>query len=819
MLKNVLNQTRIFVIMRERKIAVLLIIMMLMAAYAQLEAQVVWDNTGGGVFEAGSGSIIRISGGSCGSGANGQSGTILGLGTDETTRLPETVLWTRSSTEQTVQNGLYFTNLGFEGINKIVKDVNVSGIYDISKISDTANAIYPVAYTGTFTYDGDIDTVVQIIAPSTGSNSSTATPYNILVMTGTAKKIERSNAANNNGVYVWNKLGIESGVTATNEGKLFIEGTAESYISGKLDIVNNGHIYINYGNAANSNPPVSKVRVDGEIALPIPIITGNISLKMAPKARLEVYGALNNADSIGAGAYKNVEFDASATPSTVAYYDNSIIMPTACEGLHPYGRLELAGNTAFNQTLVNNVHIAGQVEDAFYFSATGGGILETGDKRLKFIHKLANAKYANDNSEVAGWVERSPACGAETSVSLMPNKDYVFNNAKTVISFQGSGSVPAAAYFALNVLPNTLPSKRFQDASPTIDRQIQFDYDLVDDNAGIGKLQLGFRYNEIPGLNENERTAVYSRLRLAEGYMQYDTYPAGDKPQPIILKDNAGDVVKSVRNPINVIGGDPTFGGLLSITQSAALPAKGGAGIGLAKTGSAPGARDTVYSTSQFLIHIPSEIVSVQNGRWSNPATWEYGETPLAMDSVIIKHLVYTGLYDAYNTPLFGKPPYPMAEDKLATEGMYAAGLYPAGNQLAKHVTIVPNTTEAGQNSCLIIGNEVRNTVAGPDYTTGSQAMDFAKVLKFASSDINGITILTPVIDFGNTAMFPTGYPSYNLTLNDIIGKDVTDPMIQALSGLYIMERRTDGNGPFIKAANIDNKGTQINNSILEIGN
>jgi hypothetical protein len=39
----------------------------------------------------------------------------------------------------------------------------------------------------------------------------------------------------------------------------------------------------------------------------------------------------------------------------------------------------------------------------------------------------------------------------------------------------------------------------------------------------------------------------------------------------------------------------------------------------------------------------PGVVASINPGRWSNPATWDTGEQPLAFDSVLVRHNVWAG--------------------------------------------------------------------------------------------------------------------------------------------------------------------------------
>ncbi len=754
-----------------------------------------WDNTGG-TYKGGTTGKIKMRGTAptaqtgC---ATEESGTIVGIGTSDATRIDATVVWSKpAGADQQVQTGLYFENLYVEGNPKNITDVFVSGIYDVSGMAPTGTVAEQVAnikYDGNFTYDGtgtglDAQNIVMALNATAGG---TGTAYSTLTAVGGEKVIDGTTT-----VEVGKKLDVQVATVVNNSGTLKINNTADvaSTIAGTVNVDAATGIF------NIQAPATAPVQIDaaGKLEL-LATATNPGALTMGAGSRLEVGGTLSNLNTL----YNNTALDASGNPSTVAYNNAGDIMPVICE--NPYGRLEFMA--AANRTLSDNVFIAGQASDALYFpgsqnytSDPAAALTTTDAFKVKFIHPAANATYTNYNAEVIGWVERAPAC-ATTTASIAAGTTYLFHNHLTALSFNAAGGTDLTS-FALQSLPATLPSKRQDDHgqdSLVVSRQYQADYVATGAGAEITNMKLGFKASEITA---NDKDKMYEYLRLSEGYLPTGTY-AGEVPQNIVLADGAGAAVKITKDPATISG---TW---LSVNQASAGATSG---IKLVSGGTAPGVANELFNTSQIVINsTPDIFMSVTNGRWSNPAVWNNSSTPRAIDRVVVRHQVYTGLYAAGN--LFGSGPYDKAEDILATGEVSAIENVLADQVLIStaNVTGWPNISNgAGTTAALIIGNEVQS---------GAENMNFATKLAFGHCG-TGITV------DGSASGSTTDPDAFNI--NDAVANNSA---AQGIKGLFVMKptgtagnnQNAAGDGPIIRATNLTNKGSLSNSGTVEVGN
>ncbi len=801
---------------------IVIIITLILGLHCKAAAQV-WNNNSGGVnaYKGGAKSEVRMTGSK--TNTSDIHGTILGIGENNASRIPYKVVWAKAKEAgvvQNVQGDLFFTNLWLEGSNKLVQTVNVSGYYNAGDSVSPEN----ISYAGRFTYDGDGDIVLQKIAPAYDAvgNNHVANAYDTLILSkisiNNTKQIPAVSGKYGQ-VYVRGQLNVMAGIGLVNDGDLTLipndEGT-KSYIDGSLVVNETGTF--NIRTAAN---PASFVVDEDTLAIGAAgsvVINSNVAGNRYYDAnnfnkagfgmaggRLEVFGLLENAN-----AAKNninlVNWNAPYPASTVAYYGadqaGKYIMPTLCD--YPYGRLEMANDilnpATIDRKMNSNTYVLGNTKQAtvattvddstFVFSAATGGTFSSASGMDTLVFIAGSATYhGNGLGEVAGWIKHRD-CNNNAG-NIVVGKEYVLHNDKTRIVFNTTATL--FEYFAMQSLPNTVPSKKMPDDDTLhINRQIQLDYKFSTVPAdhstmAINKLQLGYRTSEILAATPAGKEEVVNNLKMDEGWMLTGGYiPAGQRTQAIRIKDNAtGMAVSPVRDAYG-------SGDLLGIT----LQANGSSDrIRLRDDGTAPGDINDIYTNSQIVLNAaPNVIISINSGRWSNPATWDIGETPRAADSVIIEHQIYTGLWINSMTDLFGVKPYPKAEDKLLTD---SPAEFTEGNILAKHVTIRPNAT-SGKNSALIIGNSVASA-------SGAEVMDFNKILAFGRTCTNGINVITP-----NMPSVPIDF-----TIND-----ATDPAkYEALSGLYIMTQIGSTDAPVIRATNLFNSGVTTNNAIIEIGN
>jgi len=246
--------------------------------------------------------------------------------------------------------------------------------------------------------------------------------------------------------------------------------------------------------------------------------------------------------------------------------------------------------------------------------------------------------------------------------------------------------------------------------------------------------------------------------------------------------------------------------------------------IKLTTDGSTPpdpeeGDADDIYPGSQIVFgNIPTVIKSARNGRWSNPATWVGGSTPTSGDSVLIQHLVYTGLYSPTYTDLLGgqgafsrnEHDLPGVVNKVTGEVVLAkyVNIFSETAILALKATVDPSKDRfnPGGLAGVIIGN---SDVAGhhPDNKKDPEgtAMNFDSVLVFATIENNN----SAGIEFRATP----------LTIADL--NTVPNLTTFPISGLYIMGGAGTGQTDAIPIAGTYrywNKGRFINDGIFDVG-
>ncbi len=499
--------------------------------------------------------------------------------------------------------------------------------------------------------------------------------------------------------------------------------------------------------------------------------------------------------------------DGTAPPCKVIYYGAGSVLPmnvftsnttNLMDGRYGYPVLEFAQGS--KRYLVGDVYISGEYDDIKVFDTNYTSLryksdsnLSTNGYKIMLYNKTANIKFDTRIGEIDGWVQYGATYNSSSFV-LLKNKEYTYNNYETKLKFDSSqtGNNLNLYFAALNVHPKIKPSKA--KYTPSIahliaDREIEFTYLTNTNYIRLKELSLGFKKNEF-GTDQTLAEFVYNRSKLTEGFKLNADY-SSDRPQSVINTDGTRNISKPVWTAISEMEVFPvkfetTGQGLILLNPN---PGQSGA------IANAPGTFDQIFSKSQLIFDAtPSKLFSVRNGRWSDPQTWDAAITPTASDSVEIRHIVYTGLYNG--NELFGGRAWKVAEDKLVT------GTNPAAeaNVLALNVEIVDNPFDPiTQNSALVIGNYSRND--------GDNYMDFRKILAFGKDCDYAVDIKTTPLPAGTMP-------------EDFLIEDAMSPYIyRRLSGLYIMDYTNDNKeAPIVKVSNLLNKGNFRNNAIFEIG-
>ena len=488
----------------------------------------------------------------------------------------------------------------------------------------------------------------------------------------------------------------------------------------------------------------------------------------------------------------------SALPSKVIYKDAVTIMPTVCS--HPYGILELAlGHT--QAALTTNIYIGGESDIALNFLRTTS--ISTGSYKFIMNSPLSNITFAN-TAEIIGTVQRL-TCGFGDAIES--TRDYTFNNVYTKMIFADAGS--NLSEFALTISPNTVPNCLVMP-SPLVNsdyraiRKVVATFNTTSGTPSIQSFSMGY----IGGAGNEIADELFSMPTMfGEGYSSsVHPYSWGMATKP------------SINGP-----------GLSNYTFS-------GVNISLLMSGNNSATTTPIGPTlatgNEIILFRANVFTTVRHGRWSDPGVWLTGVPPSKTDSVYIRHIIYTGLWDgAGNTDgigsstndLFGSRPYGVAESGINTE-ITIGGITEAW--LAGRLKIVdPNLwapegypTFTGPSALLICNYLSSTTSSATNFFTQCQEMDFNVPLVFSEYHLGlgGETSLTVqtggsgsglVLSITNIAEF------ISLARGASSG-------YSGLNGLYIIANDTPDTTPIpiIRALNIENEGLIQNEGIIDVG-
>lgn len=718
-------------------------------------AQNFTNNTGGTYTAAACGAVIKM---------KSTAGTFNGsaqLGTAPANRIQGVVDWAATTNGQTVQ-GLYYTNLFVSGGTKTIEDgVYVSGAGCPSPLPGYAQLTGGVGYwatsgnrtyNGIFHYDG---TTAQVIFPENGGSGNT-NRYKDLDLTGGGAK------SNSGIVEVNEELTTAAGTNLTVGNNFTVYGSGTSTIAGGIDV--NGTntttlAFVGTGATVNSSAALSvttglldisvgngtfNITSTGSLSLANGDGSTGSRLNLGANSNLNIAGTFTNTDA----DHDNMTFDVS---STVAYTATSgtqnIVFTSDANPNNNYGNLTFSGGATKNAT--GDVHTRGNVSVAggpvemgtncgltgnvFYANATGGN---------KITYSSANNdEYIRGNVRYRG--------------TFSTGTPYTFNNAQTQVTF----AVAPSTYFTINSQPNTIPQNNGGfNVAYDLKRCVTIDYDGT--NGVISTLKVGY----VGGDKDAGFTANEANLRFEEAW--------GTNPT------DRHKVTGGAGVATNSGGLDPRYVQLVS-NPSLGLklnnPTNGGTTYELAK------------GSNIVLTAAPLQFIAINNGRWTNPATWDEGAVPSPNDNALIRALVYAGIAGpAYGTPGPGN----------TTSERQHYNVPPAQNeiQIAHSITIDNGTSYP--DASLIIGNE----------------------------DNNDNAILTTAMS-GTVGNIAAGFYNNNSVANspdnDSWNNKSTDPAgTNSVNGLFISNIKNAGynNVPIFGTGQITNAGTIVNYSIIEIG-
>jgi hypothetical protein len=502
-------------------------------------------------------------------------------------------------------------------------------------------------------------------------------------------------------------------------------------------------------------------------------------------------------------------------PAVISYWNNINIMPTAIT--HPYATLELyTGSTGLMPT---NTYIAANRKEGLVYLRDAD--LNMPNDTITFLTFLSSPIFGADGQasyDIIGRVERRNALHYNnyaitpinyySSITGVIADDYkfVYNNKYTQIEFN-TFTPSTMTKFALTSSPVTQPAKVIQANDNKFRAQRNLLVDYAKDptaNIDIRYLTLGVR-----GITEVSDDLFSKKLLFGEGY--------DNTKQPLKLAN------VDLRPATNTAG-----------LAQYAMNDDGSTLIHLTNaTGSNPPDEATLESGNSLLLYAIGLFTSVRAGRWSDPLVWSAGVVPSAKDSVIIRHIIYTGLWkgagetDGHFNPanvnnLFGARPYGRAESDINFNATLNEALLSGKIKIVAPDSFTPDGEDplpAGPSALLICALLNGTTMASPsNFYTQCQTMDFSTTLVF--SDF--VQELNPTNEGITRMIINTGDDSnFNVNLSTDIFTVAQNPSAWVnLNGLYIISNNTGADVimPTIRALNIQNEGLIQNEGIIDIG-
>lgn len=694
---------------RKHHISGYFIAMLLLFAFAlsDLFSQDFTNNTGGTYQVGASGGTIRMRS------SGGKFDGTAPYGTS-TNPVPGTVIWYCDNNINVggLHNGTnylptYYTNLGTAGTGT---KTFLEDFYISGTYNPQGGNRDYTSNTVTVTYNGTSGN--QVIA---GENTGNGTGYYSLVLDGASTKEVSSGST----VTVANEFNLTNASGAlTNNGTVTLNNAAAS--TADANITNNGTWNFSGSGTFASSADFTNSASGAGGGVFVTSGAGNVTFNNFANTD----GAFQLAS--GTTVYMNGSFTQTGgtitfdCASNFHYSGGAQTILANGANFASYGNLFLEGTGAKtaggNIDVCNNLTVSQEVDMAPGANDYILTMLNTGGS--------ATANYSG-NEEVRGKFRWQ---------NMTTGNTYTFNNANTQVVFS---AVPT--WFQLDIRQQTQPSQmnNFQN-------QYDIKRSITANFSGTGTISsLKIYYEDTdkdPSFNGNENL-----MRFAEGY-------------------------SSTANHEKLVRSGATYTRVLTAPKNILYAGGSGPGIDLVASGGGGNVYQLTDGSNILLTTTPMTIISVTNGRWTNPATWDVGYVPTANDDVEIRHVVWTGIDQA----VFGGSAW--TDDEVDGSASGDAGA------AANRITIA-NVS----NAALIIGNQ------DPTMGTGE------RIFRTRLVAVTGF--LTPGI--------------FNLNQNANTG-DGDGTSATGLNGIWV--RPTGQFTPVLGTLGLTNQGSIMNKSIIEIG-
>jgi len=742
---------------------------------------------------------------------SGSSGTILFTGTTnvfagaqqlgaaDASRIGGWVVY-GSASAQTVQAG-YYTSLGMEAagtksFNAI--QVNVDHVYNVA--SGSGDRDYG---TSTFIYDGDVaGTEDQTIFPESGSsggnniyatlqfeNSGVKTlaqgatcnaetdidleaSATKVVILGTMQAFGTVTTVASSGLYIGGD-GDGTGGEATEDG-YFKSKDGAGTLAGDVYIYNDG-TYLTDGTGLQTFSGTVEVGTDGGTAAntsgSLTLLSGNVTVDagtldlqnvnghiVAGAGRtLELANGFTFSNQVaygtGVGERSNMEF---AVTSTALYSGTGSILGTGKS--YPYGNLTItngSNSVIESDNGTQNVYLAGNFDlsgsDLYVDNNTDPTDASSFLAMLDPTKTVAIADGIDIRGAVRHYIESNSA-GA-----------LVYNNIQTKINVTDNGA--NTEYMQLSAYAGGPPTASDYAAGTDVHRRFYLDWNLTS-GQWTATIQAAYKAAEYTGSVDDENS-----LRFRE-------YTNGGASEKISTGNSVTRVPKSAA--VNGFA----YASLAGITSDPS------ASLSLARFG------DT---GNEFLLRGgPTWFITIANGRWSNPATWDEGEQPGPRDMCLVRHTVHAG--------------YVRATDNYnVSENTHLATFSKDITDLTAYIEVFSGTMgSTTYHGALMFGSGDKSKYTN-DITTPTWGMNEGATLTgtYTSPSGSGNTAVVGTIDIvGNTGT-ASNLPTYTGgAINDQDASSVLD------NGSYLL---VFNGATFTITTDLTNNGNIVNAGTIEL--